>query len=626
MKQYQICEFIHINKITQKWNETWKDIILWNLANQSADLKKYNDNWYNIYRTFNTFFDWKRKISNINELRYVLIDLDYKNTEKEDYISLRKRCKELEFKYWIFPTEINETYKWYHLLYALDNSLYYIQNKYYIELANTLVEFFNWDLNAKQITGLYKMVWFLDHKDNRNFLITNKYTTTKSQKEKTSIKIELLKKFWIIPENYWYQDILKKSIYWIKTKWNTKWEIDYNKFKLAQNEKLLKLSKIIDKKSDKTDVYEMIENIDAIKFIESINNYDKWIFKNINIIVNDKSIDSTHWLKLFYKNKKWQIKDFAWKNRFWNRLFLINHVLGLSEEKNEKIKKEKLLGYVWFLRDKFWITFNKSPINFYLSSKIVFDYINNNIEISNDLLLEVAKQNNIKDIKLEDKNKYIDSIIYLYLLLEKYRQLDFNNNFKITFSYTEFLNLLWVKNTYINRKKIKLILDLATRIKLKFNYVNNQWKTINTKKNLFKIEINARRTHFTYTPIIWNINVWEVHIANNYIQVNEQILYSKWLFWKTYLKFMLYCIYNIKKFGPTKFSINQIKNLIWNWKFDYGKTNYMEKKINEYLKYLEKTKLIGWHKKKKTTYTIYKTLYKKKKEEKKEVFWKINNK
>lgn len=614
MKKYEVVEFAHIkpNWDILKWKSS-KDIIIDNLTNQIPLLHEYNNEWYNIYKTFNTFFDWKRRTDHINELKTIFIDMDYKWKNKENYLSLRKKCKVLEHEYWIYPFEINETYKGYHLLFSINPDLYYIKNEYYLDIASALIEYFDWDKLAKQITGLYKMIWFIDHKEKRNFLIENKFSATNQQKENLSIDLNTLKKFWTIPENFKIKDILKDSVYGIKVKWNKEWKIDYSKFQLEQNEKLLKLSNIIDKKTWKQDIYEIIENIDWRKFIDAINDYQNWVFKWLNVIINWKDIDNTHGLKLYFNNWKFEIKDFAGKKRFWNRLFLLNHVLWLNTEKSIKKKKEKLFSYMSFLRERFGIIFNKSITWFYINSKLIYDYLQDNIEIKDELLLDLIHKYKIKTFDLKDKQKYLNSVIYLYIFLEKFRQIDFLNVGNISLWFIKLLNLLEITDSYENRKKVKFILELWTKLELEFDYYNSNQKHIKTKKRLYNISINKDNSRFNYNPIIWNINTEKINVSNSFILFNEKIFYSKWIFWKTYLKFMIYCIYNVKKFGTLKFSINQVKKILWWENNNYTESNYMSKKINSYLAYMRKTKLIWYVKKNKNTYTIWKKYYNKEK-------------
>lgn len=602
MKEYIVNEFCHIKPSTEEiQNLNSQDIIIDNYANMIPILQKYNEQWFNIYKTFNTFFDWKRRSENINELRAILIDIDYKDTEKEDFISIRKKCKLLEQKYNIFPYEINDTYKWYHLLFSLDKSLYYIKNEIYLDIATALVWYFDADMNAKQITGLYKMVWFIDHKENRNFLIKNIYSATKVSKESLSINIDTLKAFWSISETANIKEILKDKIYWVKTKWNDDWEIWFSKFEISNNEKSAKLYEVIEKKNIKYEIYNLIENIDSMTFIDAINDYNKWSFKDVNVIVNNKNIDWTNWLYLYYKNDKWEIKDFAHKNRFSNRWFLINHVLKLNEEKSETIRKKKVLDYLNFLRDKFWIIFNKAKKTFYMNSKLLLDYLQNKIIINEMVIEEIAKSYNSKYLDMTNKTKYIDAVIYTYMIIEYIKQTEFNNVNNFSIPYKKILDFVWIQTNNENKTKLKFILDLWSRLNIVYDFYNEKWKRINISKKLYNVKFSDR--NFEYITTINNVSD---KMNNSFVHFNEKIFNSKWFFNKENFKIILYVTYSIKKFKTVKISINQILNILWKDISEYNDLLYLYKKINKIMELLKYNKIITYYQRNKTTYTLWK--------------------
>lgn len=599
MKKYIVNEFCHIKLINDDSKHS-KDIVIDNFANQIKELKVLNKEWYNIYKTFNTFFDWKRQESNINQLKAIFVDIDYDSIEeKEDFITIRKKCKVLQDKYWIFPYEINETYKWYHILYAIDESLWYLENNIYLDVSEALIGYFNGDTKAKQITGLYKVVWFIDNKDWRNFKIINKYSATETSKNKYSINKKTLEEFGSIEKWLKYKDILKNKIYWSKVKYDNEWDFINPQFSHEKTWDLEKLYKAIDKKSENREVYNLIENIDARVFIDKINEYDKWHIWNSKVIVKWKSIDGTDWLKLFYNNWKWEIKDFSSnKNRFWNRLFLINHVLDINSD--NKHKKDKLLNYLSFFRESFWITFNKKSEKFYLSWTMVYNYLNKSINIPDDIINKYADIYNIKSPQIKNSKNLIDNIIYIYSLIEKLRQLEYDNIPNFNIPYTNILDILWLKNSYENRNKLKFILHLWSMVNITNKYYNKQWNEITKRNKIYWVKLSKK--NFDYHSLLTFSEM--ASTRNGLLKISQEILFSKWFTSKNDFKFFLYILFSTKNFSNFKLTLNQVVWIIWDEKSEYKDKAHLIRKVNKYLSYMKEKKVIMYYNRTNTTYKI----------------------
>lgn len=616
MKNYNYTEwFYHIKPITDDLLKRWassKDILISNPLKQLKDLEYYNKQGYNIYITFNSFLGDKRKLENINELKWILVDLDYKDWDiKPNYIEIRKKAKELEFKYWIFPSEINETANWYHLLYLLSKDLYYITNDIYLDISSALNWFFDWDVKAKQITWLRKLPWFIDHKPDIPFLIINKYNHPQSQLENIIINKNTLLDFWSIQDIK--EDIFKKTIYWINIKINKEWLLDYTLFDQKRDDKIKKLIWKIEWTSIKWEIYNLIEEIDSKSLIEKINENainGKKYFDNIIEIQKDKiSIDNTNWLKLYYENGKHTIKDFAEKNRYGNRSFLLNYYFKINKEGiSDKEKKERLLTYSNFLRNSFWIKLNKGKNNFFVSGKLLYDLFNNNIifNINEFIKSENFNKYNIlsKEEDIFNKNILLN-IIYLYLKLENIRQEIYISSKKsINIKYKEILEDIWLKNNYNNRKKLKFYLSSLKFISIKFI---KSWKVKWYDKYLWDVKFN--RDDFEFISNIWT-NIVSDKDKYKIISINKDIFYiSKWFFndkWSFLI--LLFLTYNLNNWYCIKIGLNKIKDIVELFTNNtYKDLNFLQTKFNQILKYAKNNKIILYSFKNKNTYTLWKS-------------------
>lgn len=293
------------------WDDkTWKykDMYL-----KEKELKEYNKLGYNIYFILNDFYE-KRTIENVVWFNYFWIDLDYFKGDVEDIL---ENCENL---LWFIPSRINKTYKWYHLLFELDENLYNLDTVQYQEIYKRMNEYLDWDVQMKDITGILKQEGYIDNKWERNFEITCVFNNN---------------------QNIWFEEV--ELFYWQPLKFVDRAE----KFKV--------------KSEKKKRASDMLMKIDWLSFIKSINNNPN-VFNNIKISVDWGKIDWTSGLRLYEKSWFNIIKDFTDKKRFGNRFFLYNYIIKEKLWITDYSKKESkviLNKIMWWLNSEFWISYNR---------------------------------------------------------------------------------------------------------------------------------------------------------------------------------------------------------------------------------------------------------------------------
>ena len=461
IKTDTICRFIAIN---QNSNTNKKDIVhifedkkeLWTKNSYPStdtlkQLTELNNSWFNIYKIINDFYS-SRTEKNLIHFNKIGIDLDYYDKELPILLS------EIKEKLWFLPNKINKTFKWYHIFFDIPWKYNLISFDNYLKLYDYINSYIWWDKAMRDITWILKVEWYLDLKDNRNYLIENKYNNSENN-ILTSEKIE---------------EIIWEEI-----------NLDLNR----QEEYILKINK---KENNK----KRINSIDALDLIQTLNN-DFWY----NIKIKDNWIEWTDGLKLYKEDWIYSIKDFSNKSRYWNQNFLLNYVLE-NENKDDKMKK-----YVMIL-SKFWINLqeNYSPSKFPLFYLLWFkkdDVVNdvNNKIMWNEkwLLLKLLISYNYLINKNKSNWVEIKDIIELLWISNSSTSRDKIREWFIKLSY---LKIKIVKNELQNNKIVKVehfknLIDLKiinnTLIKLDtINFTN----LINVNLELLKIK-NDNKFYFS---------------------------------------------------------------------------------------------------------------------------------
>lgn len=627
--KYQYYQgFFHIMPIVKEDNwlsekDKNLDLAITDYKTQYKEIIEYNKQGYNVYESLNSFLWARRKTINLYQFKHILIDLDYKGKEKEDFFVTKKKSKFLEDKYWIIPIEINETYNWYHIIYKLADELMFIKNEVYKELFRLLNLYYEWDNKAPQITWMKKLAWTIDNKSDNKFIIKNIF----NNKDKIGeIWINHLKQLWCISENAKINNIYKTNIKWIKLNYIKPWFIDNVQFqKNIENKLFNEWIKIKNKKTSE----DLIESIDFNLVVENINKrFSEWNpdYKKEVKLYDNWSIDKTNWLKYYYNKKRWkyEVYDFTWKMRFWNQKFLLNYYF-----KDFDINKRFNLTNKFF-KDFFWIdvSFNYFKAGFYIYKKFLFDLYKWNLYYRNNKWKEEILENT--------ELKY--NIIYLYFILEKFYQtskIDFkyNDNNKekefdmnsfsdfseATFYYNDLCLELWIQNNSHNRKRIKELLKELNNIYIKIKDKNWKENNVFIAKNT---EINSSKFYYisklSSNPYFNKKNTSFIFIDNNLLR----------LWWgfkkpKKDLFLSLFILYSLttstEKNWKVVFSIsvNQLLKIAQNLTFKkfarnenliLDKSNFIKYFENNILSFCKSILLISFYVKENSTYKIWKYL------------------
>jgi len=540
-------------------------------------LKSYNDKWYNIYKTFNTFVGWKRDTESVFEFKGILIDLDYTQEDKEDYISILSHCNKIKKKYGIFPVEINETFKWYHLIYALSEDLMFINNELYLELSKILVGEFNADYNAKQITWLYKVHWFIDHKKDwvskkwRNFKIINKYNHPKNRYYEVAIQENNVRQFHLLNEKEKINDFLRKVLFWKRIYWNKmmKWLWMHEKAEafLSQHAGNLKQKEMKKKRYNL-----LIESIDARVWIDDINNaYSKgkpWFDKPIVIKKDWISIDNTSWLKLYFNQNIWryQIKDFSKWTRYWNKNFLFTYYFNIKNL-NKKQQKLRAIQYMDFISKHFWIYPQTNLTKIAVNEKILHDYVKWKIFVDNEWIMKDIGEGVFNKIVFDTEYKTNYDWFKFYFLMLSYIQsnnIRFDDFWNYELDFSEFVEFTGYWSwTYDNKTIIKEILSYINRLYIVHTFWKIQKKRLIAKTTIinniiyvtFNIELYTSLSKTPKTKIAYlNIGLWQFAKKKND--------YKKTLF-------AMNILYGISSFRSVKMKITGVNSLwysLWNTK------------------------------------------------------------
>lgn len=289
------------------------------------------------------------------------------------FLELTKKLQALEATTGIKPRLINETYKGYHILFKFSEELHRTKIPAYKHIYSTINTLLGGDKNFKEITGMLKVPGFIDHKNNRDFLIQTIQHTTASASDITLDTV--MKCFYA--EGIEIKTVVKKS----------------------QHQKE---EKIEQREVDEVDAKLLLQKIN-----ESHSARRRWFQHKVFIQSDGISIDKTSGLRLFYDDKlsRWVIKDFAQKGRYGNYNFLLNYYFQCSW-----VRKTQRFEYMrLFFKREFGINveqrslFKKSETLFSLSDEIVAFPL----RVARSYLSKTLLDKNWDGIKFADIKKYL---------------------------------------------------------------------------------------------------------------------------------------------------------------------------------------------------------------------------
>ena len=532
-------------------------------------LKEYNDKGFNIYQSVNTFIWDKRQDKDLAEIKSCFIDIDFPeittlNLEsKERALYLKNKyenfiipkLKEIENKYGIQETEINLTYKWFHILFSYEESCYFIDINIHKEINDLLNNILWWDPNARDLSRVYKVPWFRDFKGG------NKW------------KIKTLNKN-INPLKITSELILKK--------FNIK-EISFREFWKTLSKKINK-EKITDviqnniKKINNLDALDLInqtilffekelknkqKEIESITSKEFINNDIKKIKIKLNklkykeknhiyCLLEEDWKTETSWLQISKNtNWNWEINDYSKKTRRGNYNFLKNWIF----EKNEFELLMKFLNS--FLNISLNINKDKKS---QMSNKLLWDDHYNRIVIKQGLNQFETKQ--LEKIQKENKEVYAE-------YLEEYSRIDwFKKAYRGLFTYI-YENKETLFKDYYEGKINKISFNLNDFLRDAFN--------LNTKDSIKDQKKVAKKLLLLMSSL--TIPVQEM-LENSVLKTT----------YKNILE--LSFLNNLKGWKGNKEKIEiEFKIPI---EYVLGKPAFTNKKILSYKKWFKDTKAIDW--------------------------------
>jgi len=467
----------------------------WNITED--DLKIYNEKGWNIYESVNTFIWNDRKSENIAEIKSCFIDIDYSEikslSEKERAWFLKEKftnkiipsLKNINHLYTIKPSQINVTYKWFHILFDYEEDCYFIDTDIHFKINQLLNDILGWDENARDIARVYKSVGFIDNKNWPKW----KITSLKKTMDLTSNSNKINK---IIIEKLFSFDFKVRDIEKIENKVATKQK---------QFEK--KLQNI-----------EKINSIDSLIFIENLKSLletNKSLFLDCEKISNKlklKNIDDSlfkfyeeDWKNLtsglvLEKNKDglFEINDYSKKTRRWNYNFLKNWIFENTEI------DYKLFSFI--LNHSTWITLNSNiEENSKFDSKLLWDKHYNRMDFweKKDQIQSFVQHSILdrEDIEEEYKIIFAESIKlktsingfwkmfrwFFTYIAENVDKLELTDNGKYKINFDEFItNIFWIDNKKAikNQKSyIKFLLTILWELRVPSTEKDTlNWKTI----------------------------------------------------------------------------------------------------------------------------------------------------
>lgn len=587
-------EFLINNELDNKKDDKNLEsdyLVIWDWEKDlSIKLKSLNKDWYNIYVTLNDFWNNRRTKKNIIWVNKILIDYD-----SNDRISLFDNLLLIKEKFWIYPIFINKTYKWFHCVYWLNEDIYNMNIDQYEELSKQLVRLTWWDIKALQLTWIYKVPWYIDNKDNRNF----------------EIKVE--------ENNYWKflinKEIAKKII---------KQKIS---IKLAQ---YLKYDKLNNKKESSKVFYETLLNIPFKEvLISKLKNI--WINieinENNNLIINSKP-EVNSWIKWC---KDWDyIYDFShwkrtWENRAnWNYNFLFKYIF-----------KEDYIKFITFCSNQLWLkkvwvdkiqipktlvkAFNSNSkdneLNIFVDSnndnqwnevlqllekkakKDIVDLIN---LLKNAEWFEIDWKHRVKDDLV--KINPIQQVIYWIYAYIKERKIEKNESNEYWINVNDFIEYIWLSSqnkTRVTLFELLLKISCLTISKKSFRKIDGKERIAYEFIRPIDLKWFVPETNKDWMLILLNImqtdDLWYIYTNQNILKINTNPLTTKNN--KTRVAFIILDQLDQMKQSfrnePHKwvkwFTVNSLKLSLG---IDFSREDKNIKYINEFLLDLKEKKII----------------------------------
>lgn len=549
-------------------------------------LKQYNESWWNIYESVNTFL-WKdRKSENIAEIKSCFIDIDYPEimemSEKERASFLKDKYNIIQnnfakiFRiYQIKPSLINITYKGFHILFNYSTECFLLDTQTHLEINNILNNILDWDKNARDVSRVFKSVWFIDWKGWKKGIIKNLIINEKQQ------------------------HLITKDV--LQNKFNLKFisrdlKIQEKKIKTSEDKKENAFKNI--KLYNEQDVFTTIQN--TLQFFEGLKSLKEYVenSKNIENILNKLKYekindnlykffepnwkDFTSWLVIEKQNWKYEINDYSKKTRRWNYNFLKNWILV-------EIKKEsQAIFFNMALKNIFWFSIWKNNKDLLKGDfKTITDVVKDKTRFDIDTLSlenkELFKSYNNTFLEKINKNCKTSFIALMHLLSEKKYTLDSANKPCYVIYWDEFFDLLWFsKKTAENEKKnYKEILLYLSWLKFPFLTEIN-WKQGARYKGIFELwiqnnkEVHIGRGSKDFFAIYPLENIDFIFSQNNKFAIFDKkliqyktrsidfklfILDVDWTFkntWHKYLEFDLNLVYKKLNLNQEKKENNKI--------------------------------------------------------------------
>jgi len=384
----------------------------------------------------------------------------------------------------------------------------------------------------KSTTWILKVEWYVDNKEDRNFLIYNTYT---------------------------WKDLVSKlnleKLYWKN---------------LILDEKRLEKSKIKLEKKARND--KMFSKIDALDFIKAVND-DNWVFANVNITLSNSSVIWTfNSLNRGITNIKVveneeginYFNDFSGKWRSWNKGFLYNYIVKDLMLVKDFNKNKTILWSIWlFLNTNFWIKFTK-----WLDTTPLYDsFLNYNLT-KNTLILEEWKgldlditNNNNKLILSFAKKGEIERVVTAINTIVLENDLDLIKETQI--SENDILKAMWISVQKTNKENLRNTMNLLSRLQVISKKVLEDWSTKTSFLNLFNYSIIEKN---------WFATKYELkrkYKSNKKVWIGKELVTMFKKAEHYHLAHQISC--RISEFGSADFNIQNLK-----WEMGVSNNRYIK--------------------------------------------------
>lgn len=410
--------YFAIDPTKKKWDFTGTKTI------KEKDVWFENHNKFNVYKSINTFWNWKRTERSIWQFIWIWIDVDMDKTN--GWISDEKTIVSISQKHiWIKPYKINKTWNWYHIYFNFSDDLWGIDIPTYKKIYEYIRDVLEGDKGMVSATWILRVVDFIDWKIDketwtpRNFMIKEIYSSNDLITKET---LSLLK---IKPE-YRYVDfedeILKKE--------KKRWIYERNR--------------------------DVVNEMDSLLFVEKLNNGGY----NIDIRKMGEwyyDVWDTNWLKLYNSDWIWRFKDFSGHNRFTNDLFVRNYLL--KDIENEKDRFSELAKIYMNI---FWISLNTKKAH--MSISMALDIVDRRFSVW-DVISEGVLNRNVTNIEIIRKKYWSEAFVKFVLwlfTLEVNEKLSGDWFFIIEMN--KLLSHFWLSKDFNNRKMIMELFDTLSSL------------------------------------------------------------------------------------------------------------------------------------------------------------------